>query len=224
MVTLFQLKGVFMEDRLQELKKAVIDGEDELALNLVQEALTEDADPLTLLNQAIIPGIQAAGELWKKNIYFQSDVIMSTEAFRVVMEVVEPLLTSLEAGNAKKVVIGTVAGDMHNLGKTIVIAMLRGAGFIVTDLGEDVSMPVFIAKVKEIKPDILGLGCYMTTTMPEMEEVINNLNTNDLRNNVKVLIGGIPTSQAFADEIGADGWGKDALDAVAKAKQLTGID
>lgn len=213
-----------MEDRLQELKKAVIDGEDELALNLVQEALTEDADPLTLLNQAIIPGIQAAGELWKKNIYFQSDVIMSTEAFRVVMEVVEPLLTSLEAGNAKKVVIGTVAGDMHNLGKTIVIAMLRGAGFIVTDLGEDVSMPVFIAKVKEIKPDILGLGCYMTTTMPEMEEVINNLNTNDLRNNVKVLIGGIPTSQAFADEIGADGWGKDALDAVAKAKQLTGID
>lgn len=213
-----------MEDRLQELKKAVIDGEDELALNLVQEALAQDADPLTLLNQAIIPGIQEAGELWKKNIYFQSDVIMSTEAFRVVMEVVEPLLTSLETGNAKKVAIGTVAGDMHNLGKTIVIAMLRGAGFMVTDLGEDVSMPVFIAKVKEIQPDILGLGCYMTTTMPEMEEVINNLNTNDLRDNVKVLIGGIPTSQAFADEIGADGWGKDALDAVAKAKQLTGID
>lgn len=213
-----------MEDRLQELKKAVIDGEDELALNLVQEALAQDADPLTLLNQAIIPGIQEAGELWKKNIYFQSDVIMSTEAFRVVMEVVEPLLTSLETGNAKKVAIGTVAGDMHNLGKTIVIAMLRGAGFMVTDLGEDVSMPVFIAKVKEIQPDILGLGCYMTTTMPEMEEVINNLNTDDLRDNVKVLIGGIPTSQAFADEIGADGWGKDALDAVAKAKQLTGID
>ena len=213
-----------MEDRLQELKKAVIDGEDELALNLVQEALAEDADPLTLLNQAIIPGIQAAGELWKKNIYFQSDVIMSTEAFRVVMEVVEPLLTSLETGNAKKVAIGTVAGDMHNLGKTIVIAMLRGAGFMVTDLGEDVPKSVFIAKVKEIKPDILGLGCYMTTTMIEMEEVINNLNTNDLRDNVKVLIGGIPTSQAFADEIGADGWGKDALDAVAKAKQLTEID
>ena len=212
-----------MEDRLQELKKAIVEGEDDLALDVVQQALADGVDPLALLNQAIVPGIQEAGALWKKNIYFQSDVIMSTEAFRVVMEVVEPMLTGLESGNTKKVAIGTVAGDMHNLGKTIVIAMLRGAGFMVTDLGEDVSIPVFIEKVKEIGPDILGLGCYMTTTMLEIEEIIKKIKANDLRDKVKVLIGGIPTSQEFADEIGADGWGKDALDAVTKAKQLTGI-
>ena len=165
-----------MKNKLEELKQAIIEGEDDLALDLVQEALSENAEPLTLLNQAIIPGIQKAGDLWRKNVYFQSDVIMSTEAFRVVMEIVEPKLMSMETVKAKKVVIGTVAGDMHDLGKTIVIAMLRGAGFMVTDLGEDVPVDTFIAKVKDVKPDILGLGCYMTTTMPEIEEVIHNLN------------------------------------------------
>lgn len=213
-----------MAGTLGELKKAVLDGDDDLALSLVQRALAEGAQPIVIVNQAIVPGIQEAGELWKKNRYFQSDVIMSAEAFRVAMEVVEPLLTELETDAAKKIVIGTVAGDMHNLGKIIVIAMLRGAGFSVIDLGEDVPVAVFIDTVMELEPEILGLGCYMTTTMPEMKQIIQNLKDNGLRDNVKILIGGVPTSQGFADEIGADGWGKDALDAVDKVKRLTGDD
>jgi 5-methyltetrahydrofolate--homocysteine methyltransferase len=211
-----------MSETLRELSKAVLDGEDDLALSLVEKALKEGLQPTVVVQQALIPGIRQAGELWKKNEYFQSDVIMSAEAFRVTMEVVEPLLTGQESQNAKRIAIGTVAGDMHNLGKIIVIAMLRGAGFHVMDLGEDVPTARFIDAVKDLKPAILGLGCYMTTTMPEMKDAIKSLEDCGLRDKVKVLIGGIPTSQKFADEIGADGWGKDALDAVEKAKTLTG--
>jgi 5-methyltetrahydrofolate--homocysteine methyltransferase len=212
-----------MSDILQDLKKTVLEGDDEQALKLVRSALQQGIQPVSLVNQAIMPGIQEAGVLWKKNQYFQSDVIMSAEAFRAAMGVVEPLLTAGEAVGAKKIAIGTVAGDMHNLGKIIVIAMLRGAGFNVTDLGEDVPVHTFIDTVKRQKPDILGLGCYMTTTMLEMKEVLKNLNDSGLRGQVKVMIGGVPTSQEFADEIGADGWGKDALDAVSKAKKLVGV-
>lgn len=211
-----------MLDILQALKQAVLDGEDESALSLVQEALREGCLPVALVSEAIVPGIQEAGERWKANRYFQSDVIMSAEAFRVAMSVVEPLLTSPGADTARKVAIGTVAGDMHNLGKTIVIAMLRGAGFRVTDLGEDVPVAAFLDAVKDLEPDILGLGCYMTTTMLGMTEVMRGLKDRGLRERVKVMIGGVPTSQEFADEIGADGWGKDALDAVDKAMTLTG--
>jgi 5-methyltetrahydrofolate--homocysteine methyltransferase len=212
-----------LADVFEALKQAVLEGEDELALRLVRGALDGGCPPLALVNRAIVPGIRAAGELWKANTYFQSDVIMSAEAFRVAMEVVEPLLTSVETGSAKRVAIGTVAGDMHNLGKTIVIAMLRGAGFSVTDLGEDVAATAFIDAVERLKPDILGLGCYMTTTMLEMTDVIRKLRESGRRQGVKLIIGGVPTSQEFADEIGADGWGKDALDAVDKAKRLVGV-
>jgi 5-methyltetrahydrofolate--homocysteine methyltransferase len=208
----------------EELKNAILEGEDDLALDLVRKALDQGAEPLDLVNRAIVPGIQEAGELWKKNRYFQSDVIMSAEAFRIAMEVVEPLIGTGQTGNTRKVVIGTVAGDMHNLGKIIVIAMLRGAGFDVIDLGEDVPTSGFIDAVKAFKPDILGLGCYMTTTMLEMTEVVRKLNECELRDHVKVLIGGVPISQEFADEIGADAWGRDALDAVDRAKQLTEVE
>jgi 5-methyltetrahydrofolate--homocysteine methyltransferase len=147
-------------------------------------------------------------------------MIMSVEAFRVAMEVIEPDITAGETSTAGKLVIGTVAGDMHNLGKMMVVAMLRGAGFHVIDLGEDVPAQTFIDKVKELKPDILGLGCYMTTTMAEMENVIKYLEDNNLRDSVKVMIGGVSTSQQYANESGADAWGKDALDAVEKARNL----
>ncbi|MBI2958521.1 MAG: cobalamin B12-binding domain-containing protein [Chloroflexi bacterium] len=211
-----------MEEILEKLKKAVLEGEDDLALSLVNKALEEGYQPLVLVNQALVPGIRQAGELWKKNVYFQSDVIMSVEAFRVTMEVVEPLLKAEEMADARKVVIGTVAGDMHNLGKMIVVAMLRGAGFSVTDLGEDVPTPRFIDAVRDMRPAILGMGCYMTTTMLEMRDVMKGLADAGLRDKVKVLIGGVPTTQKFAEEIGADGWGKDALDAVGKANELVG--
>jgi len=211
-----------VSETLKKLKKAVVEGEDDLALSLARKSLEEGAQPLAIVNEAIVAGIQEAGELWKKNEYFLSDMIMSVEAFRAAMEVVEPNIAAGETSTTGKLVIGTVAGDMHDLGKMMVIAMLRGAGFHVIDLGEDVPTETFIDKVKELKPDILGLGCYMTTTMAEMETVIKHLEESGLRDSVKVMIGGVPTSQEYASESGADAWGKDALDAVEKAQLLMG--
>jgi len=209
-----------VSETLKKLKKAVLEGDDDLALSLAQKSLEEGAQPLAIVNEAIVAGIQEAGELWKKNEYFQTDMIMSAEAFRAAMEVVEPNLAVGETNTTGKLVIGTVAGDMHNLGKMMVVAMLRGAGFHVIDLGEDVPTKTFIDKVKELKPDILGLGCYMTPTMAEMKNVIKQLKESGLRDRVKVMIGGVPTSQGYANESGADAWGKDALDAVEKAQRL----
>ncbi|OLS14138.1 MAG: trimethylamine corrinoid protein 1 [Promethearchaeota archaeon CR_4] len=207
---------------LIDIKKAVLTGEDALAQNLARKAIKEGAEPIKVLNEAQNAMIEA-GELWKRNDYFQGDVVLSAEAFHVVMEVVEPLLSSGEIGKSGKVIIGTVAGDMHNLGKIMVIATLRGAGFEVVDLGEDVSIQTFISKIKQLKPNILGLGCYMTTTMMEMKEIIKELQKEGLRNNLKIMIGGVPITQEYANEIGADAWGKDAFDAADKAKGLVGV-
>jgi len=208
---------------IDDLKTAVLEGDDDLARDLAEKALKEGIEPIKIMNEGIIPGIVEAGELWKKNEYFQTDIILCAEAFRLAMEIVEPKLSSDDLGNSGKVIIGTVAGDMHNLGKIMVKATLRSGGFKVIDLGEDVSNDTFIEKVKELKPNILGLGCYMTTTMLEMREIINRLKGEGLRDDLKVMVGGVPTTQEFADEIGADAWGKDAFDAVEKAKHILGV-
>ena len=208
---------------LVDLKKAVLEGDDDIAQNLSKEALNSGIAPMVIINEGIIPGIQEAGELWKRNEYFHTDIILCAEAFRLAMEVIEPKLSEGEKGTSGKVLIGTVAGDMHNLGKIMVDATLRGGGFEVIDLGEDVSQDTFIQKIRELNPSILGLGCYMSTTMLEMKDMIERLNKEGLRDKVKVLIGGVPTSQEFSDEIGADAWGKDAFDTVEKAKKLMGV-
>jgi 5-methyltetrahydrofolate--homocysteine methyltransferase len=209
-----------MSDTLKALRKAVVEGEDEQASSLAEEAINEGVKPLDIMNESVVAGMQDAGELWKRNVFFQSDIIMSVEAFRAAMGVVEPRLPADQSGASGKILIGTVAGDMHDLGKMMVIAMLRAAAFEVVDLGEDVPSQTFASKVKELEPDILGLGCYMTTTMLEMKDVIKHLQDGGLRDKARVMIGGVPTTQDYADEIGADAWGKDALDAVEKAKQL----
>jgi len=208
---------------LEELKKAVLEGDDDIAQELAQKALEKDIEPMTIVNEGIIPGIQEAGELWKRNEYFHTDIILCAEAFRLAMEIIEPQLSAGERGTSGKIVIGTVAGDMHNLGKIMVNATLRGGGFEVIDLGEDVSKETFIKTIKEEKPDILGLGCYMTTTMLEMKDIIKQIENEGLKDSVKVLIGGVPCTQEFADEIKADAWGKDAFDAVEKAKKILGV-
>jgi 5-methyltetrahydrofolate--homocysteine methyltransferase len=205
---------------LPELKKAILEGNDDVAIILTGKALDAAVEPVVIIRDGLVPGIQEAGELWNKNVYFWPDVVMSTEAFRVAMEVIEPHLATGQIGTAGKILIGTVAGDMHNLGKKIVVDILRCANFNVVDLGEDVPTATFIDKVKEIKPDILGLGCYMTTTMLELGNIIRQLEDSGLRDSVKVIVGGVPVSQEFADEIGADAWGKDVFDAVEKAEQL----
>jgi methanogenic corrinoid protein MtbC1 len=208
---------------LEDLKKAVLEGDDDIAADLARKALDQGIPPLSIVNEAIIAGIQEAGELWKRNEYFHTDIILCAEAFRMAMEVIEPKLSSGEVGTSGKVIIGTVAGDMHNLGKIMVNATLRGGGFKVIDLGEDVQEDTFIQKVKDENPDILGLGCYMSTTMLEIGKIVKRLESEGLRSKVKILIGGVPCTQEFADEIGADAWGKDAFDSVEKAKKLMGV-
>ena len=205
---------------LNDLKKAVLEGDDDLAQEIAKKGLSEGIDPMKLVNEGVVPGIQEAGELWKQNEYFQTDIILSAEAFRLAMEEIEPKIPAGEIKSAGTIVIGTVAGDVHDLGKMMVIASLRGGGFQVIDLGVDVPTDAIISKVKEVKPDILGLGCYMTTTMLIIRDVIEKLKNEGLRNDVKVIVGGVPTTQEFTDEIGADAWGRDAFDAVDKAKVL----
>lgn len=211
------------EEMYRAIREAIVGGEDADAARLVKEALAADLPPLDILQNGAVAGITKTGELWKANEYFLPDVILSADAFKAAMEPLEPRLREDGAGlQEKKLVIGVVEGDMHDLGKSLVIAMLSSAGFEVIDLGIDVPVEKFIEAVKEHRPDIVGLGAYMTTTMLGMKEVIAGLESQGLRADVKVLVGGVPTSQEFADEVGADAWGKDALDAMQKALSLVG--
>ena len=212
-----------MSETLEKVKQAIVDGDDDMAVEQTEHALQEGVNPAEIVKQAIVPGIERTGELWKDNVYFMPDVVLSTEAFKVAMSVVEPTLSEIETDKTGRFVMGVVAGDMHDLGKSIVIAMLMGAGFEVIDLGVDVPTEVFIEKAQSLNPDIMGVGCYMTTTMLELKDVMRKLKENGLRDKLKVMIGGVPTTQTFADEIGADAWGKDALDAAEKAKKLMGV-
>ena len=207
----------------QAISKAVTDGEDAQAGQLVKEALAAGLPALDVLQKGVIPGITEAGNLWKANQFFMPDVILAADAFKAGMAPLEPYLKHAGASRHGKFIIGVVEGDMHDLGKSLVIAMLTSAGFEVIDLGINVPQSEFIAAVKEHHPTIVGMGAYMTTTMLEMKGVIAELEKEGLRKGLKVMVGGVPTSQEFADEVGADAWGKDALDAMQKATELVGV-
>jgi corrinoid protein of di/trimethylamine methyltransferase len=212
-----------MTDQYAEVMKAIVDGDDTQAAKLVEVALAQGLPPLDILNQGVVAGIHKTGELWAANKYFLPDVILSADAFKAAMLPLEPKLKESTRGKkAAKFVIGVVQGDMHDLGKSLVNAMLTSAGFEVIDLGIDVPKEKFIAAVREHKPAILGLGAYMSTTMLEMKEIIAELEKQGLRRGLKVMVGGVPTSQEFADEVGADAWGKDAMLAMQKALELVG--
>lgn len=209
-----------MHVSLDDLKRAVLEGDDVAVEELVRKALNEGATASEIVQKAVMRGIQEAGELWQRNQYFMPDMVMSAEAFRKAMGILEPLIAGKQKSPVGTFLIGTVAGDMHDLGKMIVVAMLRGAGFRVIDLGEDVPRETFLTKVQELKPDILGLGCYMTTTMAEVATIVGEIKRSAFKDKLAVMVGGVPTSQKFADEIGADGWGQDAIDAVKKSMAL----
>jgi corrinoid protein of di/trimethylamine methyltransferase len=212
-----------MSEQYEAILDAVVQGEDGRAARLVEEALAAGLPPLDILQQGVIAGITRTGELWQANEYFLPDVILAADAFKAAMGPLAPRLKEASGGRpSHKFVIGTVAGDVHDLGKNLVTSMLRSSGFEVIDLGIDVPNARFVEAVKEHKPAVVGLGAYMSTTMLEMKEVIAELEKQGLRNGTKVMVGGVPTSQEFADEVGADAWGKDALDAMHKALALVG--
>ncbi len=208
---------------MDSISKAITEGEDVEAERLVRQALDDSLPPLEILQKGVVSGITKAGELWKANEYFLPDVILASDAFSAAMRPLAPRLKETRGSSTKgKFVIGVVEGDMHNLGKSLVGAMLTSAGFEVIDLGIDVPRAKFIEAVKIHQPAFLGLGAYMSTTMLQMKEIIAELDTLGLRKKLKVMVGGVPTSQEFADEIHADAWGKDAMDSMQKALEMEG--
>lgn len=207
-------------DILERIKESIREGDSVLAL--VEEALAAMA-PAEVLNGAVIPGIRKAGDLWQNGTYFLPDVILATESFKEAMDLLKPRLGVGDTLRAGRFLIGVVEGDMHDLGKSIVVAMLTSGGFEVVDLGANVSTSVFVQKVREHEPDILGIGAYMSTTMLLMKEAIAALTAEGLRDKVKVMVGGVPVTPQYAQDVGADGYGRDAMEALENARRLIGV-
>jgi corrinoid protein of di/trimethylamine methyltransferase len=207
---------------LRALREAITDGDDDLAVAGVEVALKAGIAATDILDDAVVAGIQETGRLWNENKVYLPEVILSAEAFRAALAALKPHLQSSQTGRAGKIVIGVVKGDVHDLGKSLVSAMLAGAGFEVIDLGIDVPTATFVEKVRELQPQILGIGAYMTATSLMAAEIIEALREEGLREGVKVMVGGVSFTQALADHVGADAWGETAIQAAAKAKQLVG--
>jgi corrinoid protein of di/trimethylamine methyltransferase len=208
------------ESLLAKLKQLVFQGEDNQAEELAREALDKGIEPLELIQNAIVPGIEKAGEYWKEGEYFIPDIVLSAEAFKAAMGIIEKRFQTGLSKKYGRIVIGVVEGDMHDLGKNIVVAILQAGQFEVIDLGINVTTAKFVEAIKCYKPQILGLGAYMSTTMLYMQEILNTLAREGLRDQIKVMIGGVPVTQLYADEIGADAYGRDAIEALEKARQL----
>lgn len=209
-----------MTDLLVALSNAVVEGDAEAAADLARQCLAAGIPASTIFDKAIVTGIREAGVLWDCNRFRVPDVILSSDAFNEAVAVIEAQLTPGSADPRPKVVLGVVEGDVHDLGKNILAAMLRGAGLQVVDLGVDLSPATFVEAVGREQPQVLGIGAYMSTTMLSVPEVIQALTAAGLRQAVKVVVGGVPTSQNFADEVGADGWAPDATTAVRLVKDL----
>lgn len=204
-----------------EIKTAILDGDEEKTVALVKKALAGAMEPLEILNQGCIPGIEKAGALFEAEEFFLPELITAGEATKAAMDLLLPELKKTEGSwkSAGKFVIGTVEGDMHDIGKSIVASMLSAAGFEVTDLGIDVSTDRFIEEVKASRPDFVGLSALLTSTMPKQKDVVDALREAGLRDQVKVLVGGAPVSSDWAEKIGADGYAEDAIAAVRVAKE-----
>jgi 5-methyltetrahydrofolate--homocysteine methyltransferase len=206
---------------LTTLKQAVIEGDDKQAVDLTRRALDEGASAETVLNGALIVGMGEVGELFEQGEYFVPELLLSARAMQAAMEVLRPLLSASSYEPLGKVVMGTVQGDLHDIGKKLVAMMLEGSGFEVIDLGTDVAPERFVETVEESGAQVVGLSALLTTTLPAMEATVSALReAGPVR--VKVMIGGAPVTSAFASSIGADGYAPDASSAVALARRLVG--
>ncbi|MEM2383146.1 MAG: corrinoid protein [Desulfurococcaceae archaeon] len=211
---------------IEKLKEAVIAGDRDEAIKISREIVDKGLDPLEALERGLVAGVLEVGEKWVREEVFLADLVMSAEAMKAASEVLKPEIIKRGKVVKKlgKVVIGTVAGDIHDIGKNIVATMLEASGFEVIDLGVDVSTETFIEKVRELKPDVLGLSALLTTTMLEQKNVIEALKREGLRNKVKVIVGGAPVTEEWAKSIGADGYAEDAIRAVRLVKKLLGLE
>jgi 5-methyltetrahydrofolate--homocysteine methyltransferase len=212
-----------MTDILNALKEAVIVGNAPAARELTERALAENISPKKLLDDALIPGMMVVGEKFKNNEYYVPEVLIAARAMYASLDLLRPILSKSDVEPKGTVVIGTVKGDLHDIGKNLVRMMLEGGGFRVIDLGVDVAPEKFIEAIKENNAQILAMSALLTTTMPSMKITIDALKGAGIRDKVKVMVGGAPVTQQWADEIGADGYAPDAASAVDKAKELLSI-
>lgn len=207
---------------LQQLIEAVIAGDAARAQALTKTALAERIAPETIVNDGLIAGLHVVGERFSRSEIYVPEMLLSARAMETCLTMLEPLLAEQSRVSQGTVVLGTVKGDIHHIGKNIVGIMLKGSGFTVHDLGVDVPAERFVDAVREHEPHILGLSALLTTTAPAMKTVIEALGAAGVRDKVKVLIGGAAVTEEFAASIGADGYGRDAGVAVDKAKELVG--
>jgi corrinoid protein of di/trimethylamine methyltransferase len=212
------------EERFQAMAQSVIDGEVEDAARLAQQAVAEGIDPLEAINKGFVVGVNFVGEQFSCGEMFLPDLVLAGEAMKAAVAVLEPEMAKRGAVRTMlgTVVIGTVEGDIHDIGKTLVATMLSASGFQVFDLGVDVAVHTFVEKARQVRADIVGLSALLTTTMTKQKDVIEALDDVGLRPAVKVIVGGAPVTSGWAEEIGADGFSEDAIGAVALAKRLLG--
>jgi len=206
---------------LEKLKNAIYDGDMDTAIALTDNALQQGVNPETILNEGLIAGMNVVGQDFKNSEIYVPEVLIAARAMKSALEILEPELVKAGVEPIGTIVIGTVEGDLHDIGKNLVTMMLKGAGFQVIDLGTSVSPSQFIEAVQENKASLLGLSSLLTTTMPMMEKTINALKEKGL--DAQVMIGGAPVTQDYADKVGASGYAADAATAVDIAKQLVGV-
>ena len=211
-------------DELNQISEAIIQLKwDEIA-ELTNKALKADISPLDILNKGLVPGISVIGAKFRSGEVFLPEVLLSARTTKTALDILLPILSRQGASSMGRVAVGTVAGDVHDIGKNIVISMLEGNGFEVMDIGIDIEPQKFVEVVRDNDLHILGLSALLTSTMPMLEETLEALKEAGLRQKVKVMIGGAPITQAYADQVGADGYGEDAVSAVEIAKALIGKD
>jgi 5-methyltetrahydrofolate--homocysteine methyltransferase len=211
-----------MSETLSKLSTAVIEGNLEVMRDLTNQALDEGLDAQEVLNDGLMPGMDHVGVEFKAGNMFVPEVLRSARAMQASMDILRPLLAESGVELAGKVLLGTVKGDLHDIGKNLVAMMCEGAGFEVKDLGKDVEPDMFVEEVKNFEPNVLGMSALLTTTMRAMEATIKSLEEAGVRDQVKIMIGGAPVTQAFADQIGADGYASNAASAAELAKKLIG--
>ena len=209
-----------MTDILETIKDMVVGGKYNDIEEQVQRAVDSGIDLNRLINDALISAMDIVGKQFATSEIYVPEMLVSAKTMKLGLDIIKPLLQSGEAENRGTIVMGTVKGDLHDIGKNLVTMMMEGAGFKIIDLGVDVKIEDLIDTVKKETVDIIGLSALLTTTMPEMRNVIEALEEAGLRNQLKVIVGGAPIDQGFADKIGADGFGADAVDAVQLAREL----
>lgn len=211
-----------MSGNFEEIYKGILEGNQQSVAEGVRNALDKGEKPGDILNQALVPAMAEVGDLFEAGEYFVPEMLISARAMGAGMDILKPLLVEGSVEMAGKAVLGTVQGDLHDIGKNLVGMMLEGAGFEVVDLGVDVSPEQFVEAVKEHKPIIIGISALLTTTMANIPAILEALGQAGLRDQVKVLIGGAPVTQNYANQVGADGFAPDASQAARLAKSISG--